>query len=199
MAAAVEIATRKQQEGSLPAELQREIKEILDPQLPWKEVLARFLTEHVRNDYEWTRPNPRYIQGRLYLPSLGGQQLGEVVVFIDNSGSISAQQQTEMVLECLGILAAYKTKLTVVFSDAAVNAVNVLESGDEFKPQIKGGGGTDYRPAFQWVEKENLAPVVAIYLTDGWCHKFPTEEPGYPVLWVLTISKGFIPPFGEVI
>lgn len=62
----------------------------------------------------------------------------------------------------------------------------------------KGGEGTDFKPGFEYIEKEQLMPSCAIYFTDGWCMSFP-EPPEYPVLWILTTDTKFSPPFGEVI
>jgi len=60
----------------------------------------------------------------------------------------------------------------------------------------KGGGGTDFRPAFEWVERNDLQPACLIYLTDLCCHSYP-EQPHYPVLWVTDSRR--IAPFGETI
>jgi len=52
----------------------------------------------------------------------------------------------------------------------------------------KGGGGTDFRPAFEWVAENDFAPACLIHLTDLCCDSFP-ETPEYPVLWVTDSSK----------
>jgi len=49
---------------------------------------------------------------------------------------------------------------------------------------MKGRGGTDFRPVFQWLARE--APeAVLLYATDGF-GTFPTASPPSPVLWLLT-------------
>jgi predicted metal-dependent peptidase len=59
-----------------------------------------------------------------------------------------------------------------------------------------GGGGTDFRPAFRWVEEEGLNPMWMIYLPDLACDLFP-EEPAYPVIWAYVKEEAREPPFGE--
>jgi len=61
-----------------------------------------------------------------------------------------------------------------------------------------GGGGTDFRPPFEYLESEDIIPAAAIYLTDGECYSFP-EEPDYPVMWIIDNKRTADPPFGEVI
>ncbi len=69
-------------------------------------------------------------------------------------------------------------------------------------PKVKGGGGTSFKPFFQWVERENAHGnlPVCIYFTDGY-GDFPSNAPDSPVLW-LVLSGGLESsryPFGEVV
>jgi predicted metal-dependent peptidase len=61
-----------------------------------------------------------------------------------------------------------------------------------------GGGGTDFCPPFELIEKEGEVPACLIYFTDLQCNRYP-EEPGYPVLWVTAKEPQSPPPFGEVV
>jgi predicted metal-dependent peptidase len=60
----------------------------------------------------------------------------------------------------------------------------------------KGGGGTDFRPVFEWVEESQTEPACLIYLTDLCCHSYPAP-PDYPVLWVTESRR--TAPFGETV
>jgi predicted metal-dependent peptidase len=66
------------------------------------------------------------------------------------------------------------------------------------KIEPKGGGGTDFRPAFEWVEHQGVRPACFIYLSDMRCDKFP-QEPDFPVLWGRLGEGGKQPPFGELL
>jgi predicted metal-dependent peptidase len=57
-----------------------------------------------------------------------------------------------------------------------------------------GGGGTDVRCVFDYIEKKDIEPECAIILTDGQT-PWPKQPPSYPVLWVIT-TKGLTAPFG---
>lgn len=71
----------------------------------------------------------------------------------------------------------------MVHWDAAVQFSQEFRSAEPIRLEPKGSGGTDFRPAFTWVEENELNPVCLIYLTNLCCDWFP-EPPNYPVLLV---------------
>jgi predicted metal-dependent peptidase len=191
------VAVAKAQ-GKLPAGLDRMIQEALQPKLPWREILARFITENARNDYTWKTPNKRYLYSGLYLPGLNVPTLGTIAVIIDTSGSVSQKELDTFAAELHAILSIYpRTEIKVIYVDSKVANVETIDIYD-FQLHAKGGGGTDFKPGFEYVEKEGLMPSCVIYFTDGYCDSFP-EPPDYPTLWILTSKAGFTPPFGESI
>jgi predicted metal-dependent peptidase len=188
-------------EGKLPAGMERLIDELLNPQLDYKEILARFITENAKNDYSWKMPNRRYTSVGLYLPSLDSPKFSEGILSVDTSGSISEKELNILGGEIKGVLDLYDTELTVLYVDADVAGYQEISKDDVpigLKPV--GGGGTRFSPAFKWVEKRDKEPAFLIYFTDGYSNDFPSEEPDYPVLWILTEKNdSFNPPFGEAI
>jgi len=191
-------ATIAKAQGKLPAGLDRMIQEILQPKLPWREILSRFITENAKNDYTWTQPNKRYLYSGLYLPGLNVPTLGTIAVIIDTSGSISQKELDTFASELLSILTIYPgTEIKVIYVDTKVAATETVNLYD-FQLHAKGGGGTDFKPGFEYIEKEVIMPSCVIYFTDGWCDSFP-EAPDYPTLWVSTDRTNFKPTFGEVI
>jgi predicted metal-dependent peptidase len=187
--------------GKMPASLERAVENRSSNTDP-REVLARFMTEQAQSDYSWHKQERQYIPHDLFAPALYNETLGKFVVAIDTSGSISAeeiQKSVAFILSCLDSLADYDSAntVTVIYCDASVQGVEELESGMKCKPC--GGGGTDFKPPFDYVEKEQIAPAGLIYLTDGYCDSFPIA-PSYPVIWGLfTSCAGFKPPFGETV
>lgn len=199
------VQARKQAEaaGQGSPEIDRFVDELLEPEVPWEEVLERFLDTLCREDYDWMIPDRAYLARNLYLPALGGQTLREVVVVNDTSGSITNEELVRQCSNLSGILERYSTTIYVLYVDDAFRGCQVFTKADlplKFEP--KGGGGTDFCPAFEWVEEQNLSPVCLVYLTDLCCYSYPEKEPPYPVIW-LTANKNWRywgqPPFGEVI
>jgi len=185
--------------GKLPASLQRLVDEFVNPQIPWTTLLRDFVETSARNDYNWTRPNVRHLGRGIVLPSLISEELPAVVVVVDTSGSIGRAELNAFAAEASAVLGAYETTIHLLYADAAVNSEETLTRAD-LPMQLKpcGGGGTDFRPAFDWVAKSGVEPSCLIYLTDGF-GIFPKNEPEYPTLWVLTTGDSVDVPFGTAV
>ncbi|HEY6770260.1 MAG TPA: VWA-like domain-containing protein, partial [Candidatus Sulfotelmatobacter sp.] len=84
----------------------------------------------------------------------------------------------------------------VVYCDAAVQSSQQFGPSEPIHLEPRGGGGTDFRPVFEWVQRSNIAPVCLTYLTDLCCNSYP-EVPEYPVLWVTDSRR--TAPFGETV
>jgi len=183
------------QHGKLPGHLEELITESLTPKVNWKEVLSAFLTENARSDYNFRRPNVRYLGTGLYLPVLESIERGRFVLIVDTSISIDVPLLNEFAAEMQSILGEVAEGFTVIYVDTEVQGIEEVEADDTLVFTPIGRGGTDFKPGFEAVEDE---PAAAIYFTDGFCNSFP-PDPGYPVLWAVYNNSQFKPPFGEVI
>jgi predicted metal-dependent peptidase len=186
--------------GKLPGSLERFVEEVLEPKIDWREVLRRFVNWFARNDYRWLPPNRRYLANNLYLPSLKGEELPPIVIGVDVSGSISQEELSQFAGELNGICSQYPiSRLYVVYCDAAIQGEVEEYSQYDIPIQLHtcGGGGTDFRPVFDWAEENNIEVGCMIYLTDC-AGYFPDYAPDYPVLWVKIGDYTMDIPFGEV-
>ncbi|TYT73245.1 hypothetical protein FIM25_16160 [Desulfobotulus mexicanus] len=184
--------------GDLPASIERSIREILEPGMDWRMLLSRFVDQTARSDYAWSPPNRRYLHQGLYLPSVRSEDADRIVIVVDTSGSISPGELDMFCAEVSAILSAFSGEILVMGCDMAVGGVFRLTRSDlPMEPLFTGGGGTDFRAPFRWLEKEGLEPRCLIYLTDLACEHYP-EDPGFPVLWaVCGDDTKARPPFGE--
>jgi predicted metal-dependent peptidase len=99
-------AQQAMQAGKMSGALARLIDHLLQPQLPWRMLLARYMTAMARNDYNYTRPSRR--EGNAILPSLRSSQV-DVVVVVDTSSSISNTEIDEFMseeLHCIFVMIA---------------------------------------------------------------------------------------------
>lgn len=194
IAAAVHTA---KQRGKLPAGMDIYLDDLLEPQVPWKDVLKRFMTEKAPDDYSWQKPNRRYIGSGLYLPARYSEDTaGEFAFGVDTSGSMLGVLPTVM-SEVNGIMEEIQPlRSHVIYCDSAVGRYDTFERGQPLEVHPNGGGGTDFCPVFDKIAEEGIQPKCLVFITDGY-GTFPTEAPGYPVLWVMT--EDVKPPFGEVI
>lgn len=200
MAQADSIAKKRGTQSGAISEL---VADLNQPDLDWREVLARFLDERARNDYSWNRPSSRFLQQGCYLPHLFSQEYGKVLLLVDVSGSVNKDDVNRFSAETLDILASYEEQgqtpeLTMAFFNTKIleDQTQVLEPGDT--PRFYKGGGTNYESIFRWAEDKHDKEFKAIIVfTDGECDEFPEEEPETPVLWA-GVHKHFNPPFGEI-
>lgn len=185
------------QQGKLPADMERMIEELMAPQMPWKELLRRFLTEKAADDFTWKRGNRRFVSQGLYLPSRESEATGEIAVCIDTSGSIGAKELNEFGSEIQGIIEEVRpSKTIVIYCDAQVNKVVEFGPHDPVILEAVGGGGTDFRPPFHYLREKNILPKALVYLTDGY-GSFPDEhEVDFPTLWCINNDQ-VVPPLGE--
>ena len=180
--------------GNLPASLQRFIDDTLATVTPWRDMLWSYLTEKVPDDSSFSRPNRRWIAQGIYLPSTIYTVTGDMAVMVDTSGSIGQHELNIFGAEINGIHQQIKPRKTyVIYCDAAINRVDEFEADDEITLTLCGGGGTDFRPPFDWLNSRGIVPHAAVYLTDGY-GPFP-EEQKYPVVWAIN-NRNVTPPFG---
>ncbi len=196
--AVVQAAMAAQCQGHLPAGLSRLVQTLVDPRVPWRVLLRDFVERSARNDYTWSRPNRRYAGLGVVLPSLISEELPEIVVAIDTSGSIGPAILDQFAAEVSAVLGEYDTTIHVVYCDARVAGTEVVTRADlPLKLTPQGGGGTAFAPVFSWVQGQGLTPACLIYLTDLYGSS-PTQEPEYPVLWVCNHNQPRTVPFGMV-
>ncbi len=197
--AVIQAKQASKRRGSLRGGLERIVEEIQQPKVDWREVLRQFINQLARNDYAWFPCNRRFIHQGLYLPGLRSEELGEVVLAVDTSGSIGPEELNRFASEAQGILEAYDCTLTIIYADAKVHRVDTWKSSDgplQLKP--RGGGGTSHVPVFDHIEREGWAPTCVVCLTDLYT-VFPAQPPNYPVLWAVVHNEQPHAPFGTVV
>lgn len=189
-------AQQAQQAGKMGGALGRMIEFMLQPQLPWRMLLARYMNTIARDDYSYTRPSSRRGDPAIY-PSLRSAQMNAVIA-LDVSGSVTEKEMSEFVSEIDAIKGQLRAKIDLLACDAQLSAECPwsFEAWEdcELPASVKGGGGTNFRPVFEWVEQQDHKPDVLVYFTDAQ-GKFPDFEPQFPVIWLI---KGKTPvPWGQ--
>lgn len=178
-------AQQAMQAGKLGGEMARIVDHLLQPQLPWRLLLARYMTAAARDDFSYMRPSRR--EGDFILPSLRSNQV-ELVVALDSSGSIQDEEMGEFLAEVNALKGQIRARVTLLACDSqlAEEAPWIFESWDEFElpERITSGGGTSFKPVFEWVEQQGQPPDLLVYFTDAE-GAFPSLEPGYPVIWLI--------------
>ena len=183
--------------GELPGNFKTLIKQALAPHISWKAELRRFMQALSKDDISWAVPNRRFLSQGIHLPASRSTKMGTMVVVNDTSGSTAAAQP-KFFAEMRDILEdVAPERIIYIQIDSRIQRVDELSSGDEFDCTIRGGGGTDFRPAFAYIEQEGISPDCMVFLTDLY-GPFPVQAPDYPVLWAV-VGKATEVPFGDLI
>lgn len=179
--------------GKQGGDVSKQIKELLTPKVKWQDQLRDFMTElsNGKDDSTWRRPNRRWLQHDVYLPSTVSESMGCLAVIVDTSGSINGLLASAFLTEIVAMAETVKpSTIHLIDCDAEVQRHKVF---DEFNygslrdiKEFKGGGGTDMRVAFKYIEDKNLKPEAIIVLTDG-LTPFPKTTCA-PSLWAITTS-----------
>ena len=189
--------TVARQAGKVPAGLDRTMEGVAEAAVNWQELLRRLWSETTASDYSWTRPNRRHLWNGLYLPGVIKEGVGEIVIAVDCSGSISRRQLRLFEAEARSILEGQRPeRVYVLYFDAVVQKVEIYEAGQPISLTPVGGGGTEFAPCFDWVEERGIMPQTMVFLTDL-SGSFPSDAPCYPVLWASNGRRQA--PFGAVI
>lgn len=183
--------------GKLSAGLERLVGEILNPKVNWREVLNRFVVKVRTEDRSFARPNRRFISQGLFMPSVSGEAMGEMLVAVDCSGSVGERELAEFAAEIRSIHEDMRpTKIHVVYFDSEVSHHDEVGTDDDLVVSPHGGGGTAFSPIFRFAADNGIDPVACVVLTDLCCSDFG-PQPEYPVLWVSNHSDQA--PWGEVV
>ena len=183
----------------------RELAELLEPQVDWREVLREFIsTTCAGNDYStWQRPNRRYVSAGMYMPSGISEQIGELVIAIDTSGSIGVRELSAFLSEVKGICdAAHPSCVRLLYWDTQVcgDEKYELHELDDLTKSTKpvGGGGTDVACVPEHITKEGISPQAVIVLTDGYLWG-DWGQWASPVLWCVMDNKQAKPDVGVTV
>ena len=177
--------------GKMKGNVDREVMDALTPKVDWREALREFVNSFCadKDESTWRRPSRRWIDQDVYMPSLIGESVGRIVLGIDMSGSIGAEEIGQFLGEVKSICERVKPEgIDLLYWDTEVcqhekydqdQLENLLSTT---KP--KGGGGTDPACIPKYIADHKLKPECAIILTDGYVSGW--GEWGCPTLWGIT-------------
>ena len=200
--------------GKLPRGVEKIIEDMYTTTTPWQDIFRTIFTSINKQDYTFQYPNRRYtmhqVEYGVIMPSLWGEDYVNVGFIMDTSGSVGEREKSILVSELRSILEDYPIKLYVLYCDtkAYVDNVEVLTQSDiqngKLQLNVKGGGGTDMRPAFDYFREnqDEFEFETVICLTDMYLFNWRLgPEPPFSTFWARLpgADKKVKPPFGNVI
>jgi len=183
----------------------RDLAELLKPQVDWREVLREFVQDTCAgSDYStYRRPNRRYLSSGIYMPSGITEQVGELVVAIDTSGSIRQRELSAFLTEVKEICdVVHPEAIRILYWDTRVCRDERYEADelDQIVTSTKpaGGGGTDVTCVTDYIREHNINAQAAIVLTDGYIWG-GWGQWTMPVLWCVMDNEGAKPDVGKTV
>lgn len=186
--------------------LSRELGEMLEPQVNWREVLREFVKSVCagKDASSWRRPNRRFLSGGTYMPTLISERVGHLVIGVDTSGSIGGKELNDFLSEVKGIADEVKPeRVDLLYWDSEVagheqyDAGNVESIVESTKP--RGGGGTSPSCVTEFIKTNALKPECVIMLTDGYVGADWGGDWECPVLWTIVGGNSTVAPVGKTI
>jgi predicted metal-dependent peptidase len=180
--------------GKMKGGMPRELTEAMEAKINWREVLRDFVNSICadKDNSTWRRPNRRWVDQDIYMPSLIGEAVGSIVVGIDTSGSIGQAEIGQFLGELVSICNHVQPEsIELVYWDTEVAAHETYNRGDyealmsSTKPA--GGGGTDPSCVPAYITAKKLKPECVIMLTDGYVSSW--GEWSHPVFWGITSKR----------
>ena len=191
--------------GKLGGRQARELAELLEPKVDWREQLREFVSSTAagKDMSTWQRVNRRWLQHDMYMPSTISETLGRIVVAVDTSGSIGGRELQEFLSEVQAIAAnTQPERIDLIYWDTEVARHEVYAQDqldkmiDSTKPA--GGGGTDVTCVPKYMQDNQIKPECVIVLTDGYLGS-GWGQWSAPVLWCIAHNKSAKPTTGVAI
>mgnify|MGYP003704069141 FL=1 len=191
--------------GKMQGNKNRSVTEILEPKVDWREQLREFVNATCKNKdrTSWKRPHKRFIGHDIYMPSMIGEAIGQVVIGIDTSGSIGDKELNEFLTEVVAICDDVSpSSIELLYWDTHVAGHETYNQGDyhglvqSTKPA--GGGGTTVGCVNEYIKDKRIQPEAVIILTDGYVENDFGGNWEHPTLWAIT-SKHITSPHGKTI
>jgi len=174
------------QAGKMNGSVERFVNRLLHSTVPWRTLLARFMSGTTRVDYNLMRPSQRR-EGDAIHPSLSSPQ-ASVAVALDTSGSIDEEELNTFVTEVSAIKGLVNARITLMTCDSQLDNEGpwVFEPWERISlpTSVKGKGGTDFTPVFSWLDGQQIKPDLLVYFTDA-VGRYPDKRPAIETLWLV--------------
>jgi len=193
---AISLLASEFKKGEIPHAIDRFFKLDFIASVDWRDELKSAIDRYHKDDFTLLPPNKKFIHQGIYLPSNVSQTF-RLVIAVDSSASIDEVLLNQFLSEVnflMSLIHNYQIELLVC--DEKIRSHETFYSGDSLACEVKGSMGTDFRPVFEFIDKEFDDVKLLLYFTDldG---KFPHAKPDFEVKWVSKKAKDI--PFGEIV
>ena len=183
----------------------RDLEDLLTPQVDWREVLRDFITDTCAGkDFStYNKLNRRYVGMGVAMPSGITEQVGELVLAVDTSNSIGRDELATWLTEIKSICDTVRPEaVRILYWDTQVCADEYYDAHqlDDVVKSTKpaGGGGTDVTCVTDYIRDKRINAQACIVLTDGYIWG-GWGQWTMPVLWTILDNDGANPDCGKTV
>ena len=187
--------------GNLPAGVRRIIQDMTAPKLNWRELLRMQLESTIKSDYTWMRASRRGWHMDAVMPGQRPDELIDIAIGIDASGSIDERMLRDFLAETQGIMDQFQsyrihifTFDTRVYNPQQYNSDNLDTMCDY---EVSGGGGTDFDAIYNYLKEEQIEPKRLVVFTDGYPFGSWGDENYADTVWIIHGNTTVVPPWGQ--
>ena len=193
--------------GSIPAGIRRLLEDLTKPVYNWKQMLRRYVMSTMSRGYSFARPNRALFSHGFTIPGFRTHnQLLDICIAVDTSGSIGQEELAMFVSEMDGILKSFpKYKIKAWCFDGAVIEDSITEitklNGKmdditKFAKNIGGGGGTDFACNWDFMKENKIKPRLFLMFTDGYPFGSWGDPTFCPTMFLIKGNPTGNAPFG---
>lgn len=200
---AVLSAAQASDAGSIPAGVKRIIQSMTEPKMNWRELLRMQLESTIKSDYTWLRASRKGWHMDAVMPGMKNDEMIDVCVMLDASGSISEKMLKDFLSEVQGIMDEFgqfrihiATFDTQVYNGQWYNSDN---SDTMLDYEVSGGGGTDFECMFSYLREHEIEPKRLIVFTDMLPYGSWGDADYCDTLWIGHGTQSIVAPFGTTV
>ncbi len=184
--------------GTVPGDIEIILDKLLNPKLPWKRILQKYMQKFNKNDYTFKRPNRRFFP-QYYLPSVLSESMIDITIAVDTSCSVTDSEFLQSISEAGSILKNLKPeKITLLQFDTDIKAVDTLTNmRDLMDLKFTGKGGTNIAPVISWVNDNK--PKLLLIFSDGYFKFTNKTQSNIDTIWLIHGHPKFSAPWGKTI
>ncbi|MBU1658488.1 hypothetical protein KKG72_05465 [bacterium] len=193
--------------GDLPRSIERFFHLEKHGKIDWRNELKVAIDRFHKDDYTLLPPNKKFLYMGLYLPSCISNKF-QLVIAVDSSGSVDEKLLNTFLNEINFLMDSVQNyQIDLLVCDEKIYSHKVFYSGDTLECALQGGGGTDFRPVFEFIDTNLRDTKLLLYFTDlegifphlskGADKHSLSTQPDYDVKWIAPQEKDI--PFGEII
>ena len=192
--------------GKVGGNVDRSFTDLMSSEVDWKEALREFVSAvcNGKDDSTWRKPNRRWLQHDIYMPSTVSESMGRLCIAVDASGSIMGEILNKFLSEVVSVMNNVNPELVdLLYWDGEVAGHEVYGVGEGDKlmasTKPKGGGGTSPSCITRYLKDKDIKPEACVVLTDGYVGGDWGGDWSCPVLWAIVGGCKDVPSKGSVI